>query len=93
MIQNLDFFDLDEIINEQITSHSKNFEVKPVKVDFKLIFAKEFSPHIKSELVGNLTKFHSKTFLLLWIERYIERRFQFSLISDVRIQLLVPLDT
>ena len=72
-IQNTNFFDIDEKFTEYLTNSNKKVESYLVKYDSKLIFDKEFSPPIKSEIEINLTEFHLKRFLILWIEKFSER--------------------
>ena len=53
-IRNPNFFDIDEIFHEYIISHNKKFEIYLVNYDIKLVFDKDFIPHIKSELQNNV---------------------------------------
>ena len=60
------FFDIDELCNNYITNHKKNFELHLIKSELKLLFDGELYPHIESEVRINLSKFHfKKSFFLL----------------------------
>ena len=63
-IENTDFFQIDEIFIEYITTHNDKFDVYLVIDDFKLIFDRELYPHIESEFRNITTIFHLKRFLL-----------------------------
>ena len=54
-----------EVFNSYITNHNKKFETHLVKNEFKLVFNREISPHIKTELVNNLKSFHSNRLFFL----------------------------
>ena len=62
---------------------TEKMESNLFKNDYKLIFDKNFSPHINSELELNSTEFHLKRFFLLWIEHIIEIRNNFPHISEI----------
>ena len=57
-IENLDFFDIDDLFNDYITNHNKNIDINLVNCDFKLVFNNEFCLHIKPELQNNLMEYH-----------------------------------
>ena len=58
IIHNLNFFDINEVLNKFITNHNKEFDLYRVKYDCKLNFDKRFSPDIEYELEDYVTDFH-----------------------------------
>ena len=77
-IKKLDFFDIDELFDNYISGHIKNFELYLVKLDFIIIFEKEFHPHIKSKLKNDKKDFPLKTFLFLRIDYFSETWYEYS---------------
>ena len=59
-----------------------------VNYDFIIIFHKEYTPDKKSEIENNLTEFLLKRLLLLRVEKFIERGYNFVHISEVYITSL-----
>ena len=59
-VENLEFFDVDEIFDKNITNHNKNFYLYFIKYNFTTLFDEEFYPDIQSELRINQSKFHLK---------------------------------
>ena len=85
-----------EYFTRMLPSNNKknqSLETYLVKYDFKLIYDKEFTPHIESELQSNITIFQSKKFFYFGLNFLLkEDKKLFAYVKCV-LQPLVPLDT
>ena len=75
--ENPHFFDIDEIFIEYINNHNEKLELYLVKCDFILVFDTDFYPQIKSDLHFFLTLLQSKKCLLIWIEVFMRKGYNF----------------
>ena len=48
-IENLIFFDTDELFNEYITNHNRKLDLYLIKYDFESVFGQDFYPHDEYE--------------------------------------------
>ena len=78
-IQNPDFCDINETINDFITKQILKFESFLVKRDLKIVFDKKMTVLFQSELRFILSIFHLKRFLMFKMEHFCKRGYIFSL--------------
>ena len=86
-INNPNLNDIDNIINNYVTSYNKKFDIYSIKCDFYLVFNDEFKIHIETYYVHNkddLSKI--KTELLSWIEHLKFEGYSFCHINEMIIK-------
>ena len=72
-ITNLDFSNIDEIVDDYNTNPSEQFDLYQVKYDFALPLENEFYPHNKTEFEYNISIFDNKRFSLNWIKYFSDK--------------------
>ena len=86
-INNPNLNDIDNIIDNYVTSYNKKFDIYCIKCDFYLVFNDDFGIHIKTYHVHNkndLTKI--KREILYWIEHLIFEGYSFCHINGMIIK-------
>ena len=81
--------DIDKIINNNVTSYNKKFDIYSIKCDFYLVFNDDFKIHIETYYVHNkddLTKI--KIDLLSWIEHLKFEGYSFCHINEMIIKTI-----
>ena len=88
IINNPNFFEVDEFLREYVGRKNKKFDFDLNNCEFKLELNNNFNPSIKREYFYNIDIISRKKHLLYWIEYFMSRGYKISRINEMIIHTL-----